>query len=156
MIHMLQPKDVLEGSYERFYATKTSGTWIKKLLTQEDVDSVDETSFFDLEGREHQVVIGRCICRGVNGERWSSSLASVERDRYAVGEPDAQGYQLHYMVRPNPVLCFAIPHRFGLIGEKGIWLCKERGFITWNGKQGKELDMRVIEYDIFESTYTRS
>jgi len=153
---ILQPIDVLEGNYERFFAIKTAGTWIKKLRTQEDVDSaMGERSFFDLEGKEHQVIIGRCICVGEAGERWTSSIASVERDRFPFGEPDGNGYQLHYILHPRPIACFVLPFAFDLLTAKRTWHCETSGIVTWNGKYADELDMRVIQREIFDATYTR-
>jgi hypothetical protein len=130
---------------------KSASTRIKKILTEEDV----EPGFFDLEGRWHTITIGRCICIGIEGERWTCSLESVERDRYPVGEPDERGYQDYKMKNPRPLRCFDIPYPFILRTAQSDWLCDnhEGGIVAWNEKTGDELDMRVIKRSVFHKTY---
>jgi hypothetical protein len=135
---------------------KTAITRIKKILTQADIESEPATFFFDLEGRRHEVAIGRCICVGIEGERWSCSLESLERDRYPVGDEDAQRYRPYKMRNPRPVRCFDLMYPFVLIiSQKSPWQCpdEEGAIITWNGEIGDKLDMRVVKRSVFLRTY---
>lgn len=154
-MHILTAEGVVANHHPERWC-KTASTRIKKILTQADIQAEPDPFFFDLEGRRHEVTIGRCICIGVEGERWTSSLASVERERIPVSEADEQGYREYRMKEPTPVLCFDIPFPFMLrLAGKADWHCSDPtgAFITWNGKTGTDLDMRVIKRSIFEKTY---
>lgn len=71
---------------------KNVATKIRPFTEHDDLGS----TFKDLEGREHQVELGRCFCVGVDGERWTCSVTSLERDR--VSDPDAEGFCLYQQV----------------------------------------------------------
>jgi hypothetical protein len=153
---ILTPEQVM--TYPSGFFIKTATTKIKKLLTQEDIDSESEKVFVDLEGRIHKLSIGRCICIGAEGERWTCSLKSVEQDRTPIGVPDEYGYQDYIYKNPQKLRCFDIPFAFTLIlsPSKKSWNCEDPsgGIVTWNGEFGNLLMMRVIQRSIFQKTYT--
>ena len=153
---ILTGEEVL-AAYRPTFWKKNASTRIKKIVSQADLDTEPEHSFLDLEGRRHHLAIGRCICIGVEGERWTCSLSSLERDRDPVGEVDAQGYQEYKMKNPRSMRCFDIPFPFILVFPgKAPWNCEDQdgAIITWNGKTGDLLDMRVIKRSVFEATYS--
>ena len=155
-MRILTPEQVITHYQYRIWR-KTASTRIKQILTEVDVQAELEPFFFDLEGRRHEIKIGRCICRGVEGERWTTSVESLLRDRYPVGEKDADGYQEYKMKNPRAVFCFDIPFPFILrIAGKADWQCSDTvgAIITWNGEtENKLLDMRVVKKSVFEKTY---
>ncbi len=146
-------------SIEQVLRAYTSLPYIKsvptkiKQVTEEDI--AYEPFFYDLEGRRHDLTTERCICIGPDGERWTTSQQSLERDRYPISEEDAEGYRLYLMRNPKAIQCFDISFPFALISKGETWTCENAngGMITWNGKQGEDGDMRVIARTIFEQTY---
>jgi hypothetical protein len=149
--------DQVIAGYPSSLWKKTATTRVKKLLTLADVDSEPQRVFMDLEGRKHELKVGRCICIGVEGEMWTCSLASLERERIPVGEPDEQGYQDYQQKHPLTLLCFDVPTAFTLLLPKGEpWVCEDLsgGIVTWNGEWGDKLIMRVIQRSIFHKTYS--
>lgn len=154
----LTPNQVI-AEHQWSWWKKTGSTRIKKLLTQADVDAEPDRVFYDLEGRKHEVVVGRCICIGSEGERWTCSIASVDRDRYPIGEQDEHGYQEYKMKQPRPLRCFDISFPFTLVVPGKVpWSCQDvaGAIITWNGEVQEHLDMRIIQRSIFEKTYERA
>jgi len=146
---ILTPGDVLRAF--------DSASWIKvaptriRAITAEDVQSMGD-SFLDLEGRRQRVAVGRYLCVGVQGERWTCSQI---RDRVLVSGPDSEGFRLYVQLDPKPVACFRLAFPFVLqSGEKDWESQPDGGIITWNGCTGPDLDMRVIERSIFRASYT--
>jgi hypothetical protein len=149
-MRILTPEDVIQR-YPYTLCLKYASTRIKII---DETDIAREASFLDLEGRTHEVKLGRCICIGSQGERWTCSVESLKRDRYPVSESDAQGYRDYKMKQSQSVHCFDLPFPFTLL-HKGEWLCEESsgGIITWNGQHGEALDMRVVRRGVFTATY---
>lgn len=142
--------DVLER-YSFQPAIKVAPTRIKP-ITEQDIAVLGAT-FRDLEGREQRVEVGRYLCIGIQGERWTSSAASMQA-RVAVSEPDADGFQLYVQRNPQPVQVTALTEPFILSVGDDTWVSQENGgIITWNGQTGPTLLMRVIAPDIFTQTY---
>jgi hypothetical protein len=58
------------------------------------------------------------------------------------------------MKQPQALKCFDIPFAFTL-SHKGSWQCDEQhgGMVTWNGKEGDDLEMRVVARNAFLATY---
>lgn len=137
----------------------TSSLWMKcattkiKIINESDMQK--EASFVDREGRTHDVIIGRCICVGAQGERWTCSVQSLQRDRYPVTEEDSEGYREYALIRPQCVAVFDIPFPFTL-QHNGLWHCDDNsgGFITWNGVVGTVLVMRVVMRSAFMLSYS--
>lgn len=150
---ILTPEQVL-AAYHPTHWVKTASTRIK-IIDEADVQK--ETSFLDLEGRRHEVRIGRCLCIGPQDERWTCSVESLERDRYPITDEDAEGYREYKMKHPRPVRCFEIPFPFVLRINGEDWRCDDvaGGMITWNGKIGDRLVMRVIARSAFLLSYSR-
>lgn len=139
-----------------------SALWVKDVptkirpLTQEDVERFGPF-FLDLEQRKQPVAIGRFLCVGALGEQWTTSDASLERDREPISPPDAEGFRLYKMKHPAVLRCFDIPHAFALdvgVGRE-LWECHDVGgcYVTWNGVDGEGSVMRVIQRKAFEATY---
>ena len=121
-------------------------------LTEQDVVTLGAT-FRDLEGREQRVEVGRFLCLGSQGERWTCSAKSMQ-DRVAISEPDADGFRQYRQRDPQPVLVTILTSPFTLSVRGDVWQSQEDGgVITWNGKMGDELQMRVITRAIFAETY---
>jgi hypothetical protein len=148
--HFLTPDVVLREFASAFWV-KVAPTRIRA-ITPLDVQHMGG-SFLDLEKRVQRVAIGRYLCVGMMGEQWTCSHV---RERVPVSEPDSEGFTLYVQLDPGPVACFDIPFSFVLrVGEED-WLSQETGgIITWNGRTGSDLDMRVVERSIFLATYTR-
>ena len=146
----LLPEDVLtHGAFQR--AIKIATTQIRE-LTEQDVVTLGAT-FRDLEGREQRVEVGRFLCLGSQGERWTCSAKSMQ-DRVAISEPDADGFRQYRQRDPQPVLAAILTSPFTLSVHGDVWQSQEDGgVITWNGKMGDELQMRVITRAIFAETY---
>lgn len=85
------PEDVFATRLFR-RAVKTAPVKIRP-FTEQDVLSIGP-SFIDLEGREQRVEIGRYLCIGIQGERWTCSEKSME-SRVPVSEPDDEGFRLY-------------------------------------------------------------
>jgi hypothetical protein len=146
----LTAEDVL-ARYTFYPAVKVAPTRIK-LITEQDVATLGAT-FRDLEGREQHVEVGRYLCIGVQGERWTCSAESM-RERVAISEPDADGFQNYVQRQPQPVQVAMLAEPFLLDVHGDIWVSQENGgVITWNGQTGEALRMRLIAHDIFKQTY---
>jgi hypothetical protein len=130
-------------------AIKTASTKIRP-ITEQDVRDIGPT-FLDLEGREQRVEVGRYLCIGVQGERWTCSEKSMQ-DRVAITELDEEGFRLYVQRDPKPVLVTLIEDPFWLMLPGDRWE-STGGAITWNGHLGDQLIMRVVEKTIFEQTY---
>ena len=149
----LTPEEVIQR-YQATRWVKTAPTRIRP-ITEEDI-RVMGPSFRDLEGCEQRVALDRSLCIGPEGEMWTCSNTSLERDRFPVGSPDNEGFTLYHMRNPRPVYCFDIPEQFTLQANGKTWESQETGgIITWNGKCGQEAVMRVIKRNIFHETYTQ-
>lgn len=155
----LTAEDILERSAFQS-AIKVAGTRIRP-FTEEDVLNksgeflVDAagTFFLDLEMRRHTVQVGRYLCVGSQGERWTSSAKSMQ-DRVAVSMPDADGFRQYRQRAPHPVQAVILTEPFALEVHGDLWQSqKDGGVITWNGKTGNELQMRVITRSAFSATY---
>jgi hypothetical protein len=153
-LEVLTPEIVIRR-YQWTSWVKNTPTKIRP-FTEQDRTTIGPT-FCDLEGREHQVIVGRALCVGLQGERWTTSIASLERDRVAVSGPDSEGFRLYQMRNPQPVKVFDVPHPFMLVVRGESWSCEDAvgGYITWNGKQGAELVMRVNQRSTFQATYAQ-
>jgi hypothetical protein len=162
---MLTPRDVT--LYPRLTAKKVAPTRIRP-FTDEDVKNVHNeflrdqsgTYFWDLEQRRQKVEIGRCLLVGVRPQdRWTSSEASVARERVAIGPADEAGFRRYLLKDPTPLTCFDIDHAFSLDNEDGKepWTCDDASgaYVTWNGIMGQGSIMRVVQRAIFEQTYQR-
>ena len=130
-------------------------------FTEADVQRLGP-SFLDLEGRTQRVEVGRCLCVGIEGEQWTCSTSSLQRDRSPISEPDDEGFRLYQQRTPRSVLCFDLPFPFLLVVDtpdvhhEQRWLSQADGaVITWNGQQGMALDMRVVKRSVFLATYER-
>lgn len=154
MVQILTPDQII-AEYSYTVWIKNTSTRIKVI---QEADRQRETSFLDSEGRTHEVKIGRCICVGPQGERWTCSVESLERDRYPVSTEDSEGYRQYRMKHPQPVRCFDIPFSFILQRDNGNWQCDDidGGIVTWNGKTGEGLDMRVVMRSAFAVTYEQT
>lgn len=130
-------------------AVKTAPTKIRP-IKEEDVVLLG-TSFFDLEKRVQQVAVGRYLCVGVNGEMWTCSEKSMQ-ERQAISENDLDGFCLYVMRQPVPILATIVDEPFCLRVRDDRWE-SQGGAITWNGKYGNDLSMRVIAQSIFDRTY---
>src|SRR5437667_1621315 len=106
-IRVLTRQDIL--SYPSFMAKKIAPDRIRP-FTPEDVQNLhhaflqDErgTHFFDLEGRRHQVELGRCLCIGISPEdRRATSQEKVDRYRYPVSAVDREGFRLYRLKEPR-------------------------------------------------------
>jgi hypothetical protein len=132
-------------------AVKIAPTLIRP-MTQQDVEAMG-ASFLDLEGRAQRVEIGRFLCVGIEGERWTCSANSLA-ERIAIGTPDAEGFVPYLMRHPHVVLVTIVSEPFRLLVGDDTWESRDNGgVITWNGKRGDELMMRVIQGRIFDRTY---
>lgn len=142
------PEDViLTRSFRR--ALKTAPTKIRP-ITEADIAQIG-SSFLDLEGREQRVEIGRYLCVGVQGERWTCSQKSMD-ERKAISDLDEEGYRLYIQRDPQPVLVTLVNEPFRLTMPDGDVWTSQAGAITWNG-QHVDLIMRVVERSIFDQTY---
>lgn len=142
-------KDVIRSrSFRR--AIKIAPAKIRP-FTKRDVQDLGP-AFLDLEGREHRVEIGRYLCVGIEGERWTCSQKSME-SRVAISEPDEEGFRLYVQRDPQPVLVTLIDESFSLLLPDGGRWTSQSGFVTWNGLEGDGLLMRVVEKNIFHQTY---
>jgi hypothetical protein len=130
-------------------AVKTASTKIRP-FTEQDV-SIIGPSFLDLEGREQRVEVGRYLCIGIQGERWTCSEKSMQA-RIAVSEPDDEGFQLYVQRDPQSVLVTLIDEPFCLSLPGDRWT-SQAGAITWNGLFGDQMIVRVVEKNIFYQTY---
>ncbi len=145
---VLTPSDVLHGF--------TPTPWIEfaptkiREITDEDVRQIGPF-FTDLEGGEQHVSVGRYLCIGDQGEKWTCSQI---RDRVPVSLPDQEHCRLYVQLNPKPVACFDVPFPFVLQSGEKLWESQETGgIITWNEKAGADLDMRVVERTIFMASY---
>ena len=143
----LTAEDVLKRPFRR--AVLTAPTRIKP-VTEQDVSHLG-TSFCDLEGREQRVEIGRYLCVGIQGEYWTCSERSMN-ERVAISEPDAEGFRQYRQRDPRPILVTRIDEPFRLTLKNGIWGSRA-GAITWNGRLGDQLTMRVVAKSVFDCTY---
>jgi len=146
----LLPEDVLtHGAFQR--AIKIATTQIRE-LTEQDVVTLGAT-FRDLEGRTQRVEVGRFLCLGSQGERWTCSARSMQ-DRVAISEPDADGFRQYRQRDPQPVLVTILTSPFTLNVRGDVWQSQQDGgVITWNGNTGDALQMRIITRAIFAETY---
>lgn len=154
-VAVLSPNDVLR-SFTSTSWHKSAPTKIRP-FTQSDVERLGP-SFLDLEGQTQRVEVGRCLCVGVEGEQWTCSASSLERDRFPISEPDAEGFRLYRDRLPRRVLCFDLPFPFLLVvdARQQQWQSQVNGaVITWNGLRGEALDMRVVKHSVFLATYAR-
>ncbi|HEX7737214.1 MAG TPA: hypothetical protein VF458_20380 [Ktedonobacteraceae bacterium] len=146
----LTVEDVLERSVFQ-PAIKTALTQIRE-LTEQDVIMLGAT-FRDLENRVQRVEVGRYLCVGSQGERWTCSANSMQQ-RVSVSEPDADGFRWYRQRDPKPVLVTVLTEPFVLETHGETWTSQEDGgVITWNGEIGDALQMRVITRAIFAETY---
>lgn len=146
----LTPGDVLARcTFQQ--AIKTAPTRIRA-FTAQDVVILGPT-FRDLEGRLQRVEVGRSLCMGSQGERWTCSAQSMQ-DQVAISELDADGFRLYRQRDPHPVLVTVLTEPFTLEVRGEAWQSQEDGgVITWNGMTGDEIQMRVITRTIFTETY---
>jgi hypothetical protein len=164
-IRVLTKQDILTGNYPSFKAMKVAPDRIRA-VTSEDVRNdrnefqQDErgTHFFDLEGRRHQVEMGKCLVIGTSPEdRRATSQEKVDRYRYPVSSVDGEGFRLYRLKDPRVLICYDIPHAFDLDNQNGAarWQCKHPtgGYIVWDGNPASS--MRVIQREIFDQTYER-
>ena len=163
-IRVLTKQDVI--GYPGFIAKKVAPDRIRP-FTQIDVDNThnefqqDErgTHFFDLEGRRHQVELGKCLVIGASPEdRRATSLEKVERYRYPVSSVDGEGFRLYRLKQPRMLTCYDIPYAFDLDNQNGAahWQCRHPagGYVVWDGDPASV--MRVIQREIFDQTYERA
>jgi hypothetical protein len=148
----LTPEVVIQR-YQWGLWRKVAPTKIRPFLP-EDITIIGPT-FRDLEGREHRVEAGRCLCAGPQGDRWTCSVTSLERERVPISDFDAEGFRLYQMRHPQDIRAFDIPHPFHLQVQGHTWECSEPagGFVTWNGQTGADLIMRVNQRATFLATY---
>ena len=140
-------EDVLKRPFRR--AIKTAPTRIKP-VTEQDVALLGPT-FCDLEGRKQRIEIDRYLCVGIQGERCTCSERSMS-ERIAISGPDAEGFCLYHQREPRPVLVTCIDEPFRLTLKNEV-LKSQAGAITWNGRLGDQLTMRVVAKSIFVLTY---
>lgn len=162
---VLTKQDILTGNYPGFMAKKIAPDRIRA-FTSEDVRNdrnefqQDElgTHFFDLEGRRHQVEMGKCLVIGTSpDDRRATTLEKVERYRYPISLPDGEGFRLYRLREPRLLTCYDIPHAFDLDNQNGAarWQCRHPtgGYVVWDGDKAHSL--RVIQREIFDQTYER-
>lgn len=162
---MLTRQDIM-SNYSSFIAKKATLDRIRP-FTLDDVNNVhhqfqqdqEGTFFFDLEGRRHQVELGRCLVIGTRPEdRRTTTPEKVNRYRVPVGEADGEGFQFYRLKEPRLLTCFDIPHAFALDNQNGgqVWHCPalDGGYVVWDHLQ-PDSPMRVIQRDIFHQTYER-
>ena len=151
-IRVLTKQDVID--YPSFIAKKVAPDRIR-VFTSDDIDNVhneflqDEsgTHFFDLEGRRHQVEMGKCLVIGTSPEdRRTTLLEKVERYRYPISSLDGEGFRLYRLKDPRLLTCYDIPHPFDLDNGNGTaqWQCRHPtgGYVVWDGDPASS--MRVI------------
>lgn len=150
-------------TYETLLANFPSSEWGEAIsigtprirpFTEEDERNFPPT--IDKEGNSVIAKVGRCLCIGIEGEPYSCSMESLERDREPIDEyPDVEGFRRYKMRDPKPIKYLALLFPFALLRPKGdTWKSQpEGGVITWNGKEGKDCVMRVIVTSIFFKTY---
>ena len=145
----LTAEDVLTtGSFRR--VVKTAPVKIRP-FTEQDVLEIGP-SFLDLEGRKQRVEVGRYLCVGIQGERWTCGKSSMEA-RKAISEPDTEAFRLYVQRNPQAVLVALIDEPFHLTLPGGDDWTSQAGVTTWNGLSGDQMIMRVVEKDIFYQTY---
>jgi hypothetical protein len=147
-VRKLTAENVLDTCAFRL-AVKTAPTKIRA-ITEEDVVQIG-SSFLDLENRSQRVEVGRYLCIGVDGEKWTCSEKSMQ-ERQAISEEDSEGFCLYMMRHQLPILATIVDEPFCLCVQHDQWESQE-GAITWNGKRGDDLSMRVVARSIFDRTY---
>ena len=162
---VLTKRDIILGDYHVFHARKVAADKIRP-FTQDDVDNVNNeflqdiegVYFFDLEGRRHDVVLGKCLVIGTSpDDRRATTQEKVERYRIPISSPDTQGFRLYRLKHPRPLSSYDIPHPFDLDNDNGaaLWQCRNAtgGYVVWDGDPHSSL--RVIQREIFDKTYER-
>ena len=145
----LTPEDILTTRTFR-RAVKTMPVKIRP-FTEQDVRHIGP-SFLDLEQRPQRVTLDRYLCIGVQGERWTCGKSSME-SRKAISELDTEGFRLYVQRSPQAILVTLIDEPFHLtLPGRDHWT-SQAGAITWNGLVGDQMIMRVVEKDIFLSSY---
>lgn len=107
----------------------------------------------DREGRVHEVKVGRSICKGIDGELWTTSNEHVEQLRVAVSGPDAEGFVDYVSKKRAPVLVAWSGEPVSFVTSEGPWESFAACYLTWNGIRGSDADIRIIEKPIFECSY---
>ena len=149
-VRHLTAEEVLESSPFQS-AIKTAPTQIRE-LSEQDVLTLGAT-FRDLEGRSQRVEAGHFLCIGSQGERWTCSAKSMQ-DRVAISAPDTNGFRWYRQRDPQAIQVAILTEPFTLNIRGDVWQSQDDGgVITWNGKTGDELQMRVITRSIFAATY---
>lgn len=162
---ILTKQAILTGGYASFRARKVAPDKIRPLMPEdvrnergEFLQDEQGTYFFDLEGRRHEVRLGRCLVIGVSAEdRRTTSPEKVDRYRYPVSPADEEGFRQYQLKEPRLLTCFDIPHSFLLDNENGaaLWQCRcsTGGYVVWDGQPTSV--MRVIQRSIFGQTYEK-
>jgi hypothetical protein len=152
-------------AYSNFTARKVATDKIRP-FTEDDVSNVrgefqqDDggTFFLDLEGRRHQVILGRCLCIGTSPEdRRTTPQEKVDLYRYPVSDEDEEGFRFYRLKAPRSLTCYDISHPFLLDNENGgqLWHCPDPtgGYVVWDLQPANP--MRVVQRAIFDQTYER-
>lgn len=142
---------------EMFKQAIKTGTLHIRPFTEKDEKTFSPTR--DLEGRLIRAKVGRCLCRGIEGELFDCSLWSLQHERELVDpaqEPDAEGFREYRMRAPRPIWYLVLDFPFRLAKPNGdVWESQpDGGVITWNGKSGSSCVMQVKKTSIFMKSYS--
>lgn len=145
---------LLEAANERgewFEARKTQGLWAKRL----DDDTTVETKEGPLEAKA-----GDYLCRGVEGELWPQSEASLEKKYTATDRVDEEGFR-YFDVKDTPdTHVMAAPIREGAVSLSTAWgeMTGETGDLLVKRVEEREValpeDVWIVTKGVFEKTYT--
>jgi hypothetical protein len=131
-----------------FRAKKTRPIWVKVLEIDQEIAT--------LEGVQN-AKRGDCLCRGVQGELWPQSCASLAERYAATDELDTQGWRKH---EPRPdgegVLAAQIDHEFTIDGPWGTLHGKPGDFVIKNYADKDTADPQdvwLVDQRLFKATY---
>lgn len=143
--------DEIKGAGVWFRAKKVASIWVKKLATQQVVQTAEGETLADA---------GDYICRGPSGDLWPQSADSIDSKYQATGETDDGGWQKFKVRKQNAgVMAARMDRSFRVVTSWGELSGKTGDYVVKNYKD-KDVpypdDVWIVDQQVFAATYVTS